>query len=73
MLLLSELAIRLGCHCRELLNHSMWHHSSTSIAQESQSPFHGFLRLRYDSWAKMQIAESVDFASESDFWWPAAY
>lgn len=24
--------------------------------------------VRHESWAKMQIAESVDFASESDFW-----
>jgi len=27
----------------------------------------------YDSWAKMQIAESVDFASESDFWFHVAF
>ncbi|CAE7671589.1 DES, partial [Symbiodinium necroappetens] len=28
---------------------------------------------KYDSWAKMQIAESVDFASESDFWFHMAF
>mmetsp|Transcript_55375 Transcript_55375/g.103915 ORF Transcript_55375/g.103915 Transcript_55375/m.103915 type:complete len:425 (+) Transcript_55375:63-1337(+) len=27
----------------------------------------------YDSWAKMQIAESVDFASDSDFWYHMAF
>ncbi|CAE7180462.1 DES5 [Symbiodinium pilosum] len=27
----------------------------------------------YDSWAKMQIAESVDFASDSDFWYHVAF
>jgi fatty acid desaturase len=28
---------------------------------------------KYDSWAKMQIAESVDFASDSDFWWHISF
>jgi len=28
---------------------------------------------KYDSWAKMQIAESVDFAAESDFWFHLAF
>jgi len=28
---------------------------------------------KYTSWAKLQIAESVDFASESDFWYHMAF
>jgi fatty acid desaturase/cytochrome b involved in lipid metabolism len=28
---------------------------------------------RYDSWAKMQIAESVDFAADSEFWYHLAF
>mmetsp|Transcript_77575 Transcript_77575/g.199743 ORF Transcript_77575/g.199743 Transcript_77575/m.199743 type:complete len:443 (-) Transcript_77575:433-1761(-) len=28
---------------------------------------------KYDSWAKMQIAESVDFAADSDFWFHLAF
>lgn len=28
---------------------------------------------KHESWAKMQIAESVDFASESDFWFHVAF
>jgi len=28
---------------------------------------------KYDSWAKMQIAESVDFAADSDFWFHVAF
>jgi fatty acid desaturase len=28
---------------------------------------------RYDSWAKMQIAESVDFAADSEFWFHLAF
>lgn len=29
--------------------------------------------VEYDSWAKMQIAESVDFAADSDFWFHMAF
>jgi len=29
--------------------------------------------VKYDSWAKMQIAESVDFAADSDFWFHMAF
>lgn len=29
--------------------------------------------IKYKSWAKMQISESVDFAAESDFWYHLAF